>query len=118
VTIQRNLNVGGVVKSPRNALATIELFRPEVGGRSEGIRPRRWLATIRIKGGTKRHYSVGVDIDEELRPGEVRQVFVAFGFPDLVLPLVKPGTEIFYCEGHAVGKGTILELYPSNEVPE
>lgn len=103
------------MKSLRNALATIELFRPEDGGRREGILPRRWLATIRIKDGTKRHYSVGVDIDEELRPAEVRRVYVAFGYPDLVLPLVKPGTEIFYCEGHAVGKGTILELYPSND---
>jgi hypothetical protein len=54
-------------------------------------------------------------MDDELCPGEVRRVYLAFTRPDLVAPLAKPGTEILYCEGHPVGGGHILEFYLSGD---
>jgi hypothetical protein len=50
-----------------------------------------------MSNGPARYFGFLVDIEEELHPGEVRLVYLAFTRPDLVAPFAKPGTEILYC---------------------
>lgn len=103
------------MKLPRHALATVELYRPEDGGRAGPLLARPWLVDIRIGHETRIHYHTRVDIEEDLYPGEVRRAYLAFGYPDRVGPLLQPGTQIFYCSGRPVGEGMILELYFSDD---
>jgi hypothetical protein len=100
---------------PRHALATVELYRTEDGGRVGPLLAGKWLVDVRIGNETRLYYSARVDIDEELHPGQALRAYLAFGCPEMVGPLVEPGTRIFYCAGHAVGQGEILELYLSDE---
>jgi hypothetical protein len=104
-----------MVNLPRHALATIELFLPEDGGRKGPLLALPWRVDIRIGNETRMYYSARVDIEEVLRPGEIRRVYLAFGRPELVGSLLEPGTQIFYCAGRAVGKGEILALYLSDD---
>ena len=103
------------MKLPRHVLATVELYRPEDGGRAGALLARPWLVDIRIGHETRIHYHTRVDIEEALYPGEVRRAYLAFGYPDRVGPLLQPGTQIFYGLSRPVGEGTILELYFSDD---
>ncbi|WP_181016729.1 hypothetical protein [Luteibacter rhizovicinus] len=56
-----------------------------------------------------------VEVEEDLHPGEVRRVYLTFGQPDIVGPLLQPGTSIYYGAVRPVGRGEIVELYFSDE---
>lgn len=100
---------------PRHALATLELYKPEAGGRKGPLLKREYRGDIRMANGPAKYFGFLVDIEEVLHPGEVRTVYLAFTQPDLVAPYAKPGAETLYCEGHPVGRGEILEFYLSDD---
>jgi hypothetical protein len=101
---------------PTHALATLELYSPENRGRKGPLlRKQQWRGDLRFKSGQGSYYGFAIDMEDELSPGEVRRVYLAFTRPELVAPLAKPGAEIFYCEGHPFGEGKILEFYLSGE---
>ncbi|WP_213946991.1 hypothetical protein [Luteibacter sp. dw_328] len=101
---------------PRHALATLELYSTEKCGRKGPLlRGQQWRGDLRFMNGEGSYYGFLVDMDDELFPGEVRRVYLAFTRPDLVAPLAKPGAKVLYCEGHPVGEGQILEFYLSGK---
>lgn len=100
---------------PRHALATVELYRPDEGGRAGPLLARDWRVDIRVGQETRIHYMTRVEVDEDLHPGEVRRVYLTFGQPEMVGPLLQPGTTIYYGSGRPVGWGEIVELYFSDD---
>lgn len=99
----------------KHALATIELIQPSADKPSEPLTPRTWRVDIRIGDDTSAYYTAGVEIEQELSPGETQSVYLAFGNPTLVAARLQVGTPIFYCPGPHIAKGRILELYFSDD---
>ncbi|QWT21268.1 hypothetical protein KPL74_04535 [Bacillus sp. NP157] len=99
----------------KHALATVDLYPPERNGRPIPILPGMWRADIAfdMRDG---QFGFATILDRELDHGEVRQVYLTFRRPDLVMPKLRRGLRFFYCTGHAIGEGTIIDFDPDGLV--
>jgi len=90
----------------RDATIVLRLLRTDEGGRKGPILPGilRGMMTF---DGTQCH-DFRARIDEDLYPGEARELDVAFLCPDLVAPKIVVGTPFVLMEGRPIGHGHML----------
>ena len=92
-----------------DAIVDVGLFTTEQGGRRGPTPPRAFGCPLGFNG---EYFDCRFDLSESgpLRPGETARVPVTFLFPALIVPWLRPGSELVLWEGKAIGRARVAEI--------